>query len=168
MRPTNFPMNMRRWAATGHDNISQLLPVGEIAAFIAAAALNIGEFVYLSAAQTVNKSAVAAIVAATPIGVVVAGAASFPDYQIPEGLDTLLVGVPSLVAASAAGQEVHVQYSGFALMYCTGALANGGTVIPGAAAGQVVAGATAGQILGFNVGPALAGAGWALIKIQYK
>lgn len=173
MRPQNLPMEMHRWAATGHDNIVQTLPVGECFPFTAAVALNVGEYAYISAANTVSKSAVAATVAAAPIGVVVSGAAmSGGDFQIPENLDTLLtaLGAPSVTPYPAAGigQEVWIQYSGLALVYCTGALANGATVIPGATAGQVVAGVTAGQMLGYNVGAALAGAGWALIKLEHR
>jgi hypothetical protein len=170
MRATNFPLVMHRASATGHDNVIQTLPAGEIIPMQSNAALNVGEYVYIAAANQVNKSAVAATVLAAAIGVVVGSPLAFPDNTIPENIDTLLagLGVPSIVAANAAGQEVWIQYSGLALVYCTGALAVGGTVIPGATAGQVVAGATAGSVIGFNVGPALAGAGWALIKLERR
>ena len=182
MRPNNFPMLMHRWAATGSDNTVQTLPAGDVVPMTAAVGLNVGEYVYLSAANTVNKSAVAATVAAAPMGVVVSGAAmSGGDYQIPENLDTLLasLGAPSVTPylAANANQEVWVQYSGLTLVYCTNALAVGGSVIPAATAGQVVAGTNAvaaagvvpvALVLGFNVGAATVAAGWVLIKLEHR
>jgi hypothetical protein len=164
MRPTNLPLILHNWSATGRDGSPQGLPAGDCLEMLSGAALFIGDFVYISAANTVNKSAVAATVAAAPLGVVVAGYKTNGQYPY----TAAPVGVPAFVACDAAGQQVVVQYDGLALVYCTGALAAGGTVIPGATAGQVVAGSTAGQIVGFNVGAVLAGAGWALIKLEHR
>jgi hypothetical protein len=163
MKPTDLPLILHNWGPNGRDGVPQTLPAGDCIKLIAGAILNVGEYVYISAANTAGKSAVAATVAASPIGVVLSGSSlndTYPDSYTP-------AGVPSYVAAQVGGTVI-VQYDGLALVYCTGALAVGGTVIPGGVAGQVVAGSTATQILGYNVGAALAGAGWALIKLEHR
>lgn len=162
MRATNIPIVHHQYTDQGRDGIPQIGAAGDTLAFKAAVALNVGELVYISADDTVSKSAVAATVAAAPIGVVFTGIDL--NFGTPQAYTPS--GVPSYQAAAAGGQ-VYVQYDGVALVYCTGAVAAGGTVIPAGVAGQVVAGSTAGQIVGFAV-KALAGAGWVLIKLEHR
>lgn len=162
MRVSNLPMVNHQYNDQGRDGIPQISPAGDCLPFKAGAALNVGELVYCSADNTVNKSAVAATVAAAPVGVVVTGIDL--NYNMNDAYTP--VGVPAQQAAALGGQ-VLVQYDGVALVYCTGAVGFGATVIPGAAAGQVVAGATAGQIVGFAL-QTLAGAGWVLIKLEHR
>lgn len=115
---------------------------GVVEIFTAAASLNTGDCVFLSAANTVNKSTTAANYAGF-IGVVVGG-------QLTNNNITSNVGV----AAAGANQSVMVQISGIANVVAGGTVTPGTnfSVVPDAAtAGRVIAGTTAGQVLGTTV-----------------
>lgn len=131
-----------RAAAQPGADVTNFAIGGTVTRAKAAGALLIGDVVYISGVDTVNKSAVAATVAAGFIGVVVGGKTTTDD----------LVEAAARVgstAASAANDLVYVQTDGIAYVRCTAAaVAIGVTVIPSGTAGQVVAGAVAGQMLG--------------------
>jgi len=114
---------------------------GVVEVFTSGAALNTGDCVYLSAANTVNKSLTAANYAGF-IGVVVGGRSTQMNIITKTGF----------AATSASGQEVLVQVSGIATVVAGGTItaATNFSVMPDAAgtAGRVVAGTTAGQMLG--------------------
>lgn len=130
---------------------------GNISVFTAAATLLVGDAVYLSAADTVNKSATAANYVGF-VGFVVAG-------------DSNQRNLDDAVAATAAtvGQKVLVQTAGIARAIA-GATITAGTnfsVVPSAAvAGRVIAGTTADQRLGVAVSTGAA-AGEVKILIQH-
>lgn len=130
---------------------------GEVKMFTSAAALNIGDLVYFSAADTVNKSAVAATTGIPFAGVVVGGE-STNDF-IAE--DAQLAGAAVVAATSGAGKRTLVQVSGIAWVTSdAAAIAAGLAVTEGTGtAGRVsVTGATAGQIVGTTVTASAAGA----------
>lgn len=122
---------------------------GEVAEFIAAAALNVGDVVFLSADNTVNKSNTAANYNKF-IGVVVGGE-STGGYI---AQDAQLTGTAAVVAASGVGKKVLVQYSGIARVISDAPVASGIPVTTGTTtAGRVIGGATAiaGQIIGTSL-----------------
>lgn len=136
MRATSF--SWLTFNRTRRDKVSG--EVGGITEnFTAAAALNTGDCVFLSAVNTVNKSVTQANYVGF-IGVVVGGALTNDNI-----VDR--VGVP----AANTGQRVIVQIAGTATVVA-GAAVTAGTnfsVIPDTAtAGRVIAGTTAGQVLG--------------------
>jgi hypothetical protein len=107
--------------------------------FTAGAALNTGDVVYISAADTVNKSTTQANYVGFA-GVVVGG-------QLTNDNITASVGV----AAANTGQRVIVQVAGIATVVAGGTVTVGTnfSVIPDTTtAGRVIAGTTAGQVVG--------------------
>lgn len=136
MKPTSFSWithNRRR----EDKSVAGVGGVTEI--FTAAASLNTGDCVFLSAANTVNKSTTAANYVGF-IGVVVGG-------QLTQDNVTDNVGIP----AATTGQRVHVQVTGIANVVAGGTVTAGTNfaVVPDTVtAGRVIAGTTAGQILG--------------------
>lgn len=110
--------------------------------FTAGAALKIGDAVYVSAANTVNKSVTAAD-GGKFAGIVVGGGGSFGgDYGIFESASTGL-------ALVASGKVAEVQIAGVAWVVAGGAIAVGATVgLDTTTAGRVLTNATAGQIIG--------------------
>ena len=117
---------------------------GNTKRYIAGGALNVGDIVLLTAADTVNKSATAADLAAFA-GVVVSG--DLLSGQIPD--DT---SVASVNAASSGGYAI-VQYNGIAYALAGGTVTIGThlSVIGDTTAGRVIAGTTAGIIVGTPV-----------------
>lgn len=116
---------------------------GTVETFTAGAALNTGDIVFFSAANTVNKSNTQANYVGFA-GVVVGGAATNNNI-------TTSVGV---AATTASGQSVLVQVSGIATVVAGGTVTVGTnfSVIPDTGtAGRVIAGTTAGQIVGNTI-----------------
>lgn len=127
---------------------------GRVIRATCAAALNIGDAVYVDSAGKVNKSATAGTVGAAFIGVVVGGSSFDKDGRV--YIETLVLGSP--VAASAAdGDWVLVQIDGVVQVRADSAIAAGARAIGGTTAGQIAAGITAGSMLGTVVGTGAAG-----------
>lgn len=151
--------NLQWRAARGSNNDPVLGPTdlgGDVAEFIAAATLNVGDVVFLSADNTVNKSNTAANFTKF-IGVVVGGD-SLGGYI---AQDSDLKGTAALQAATV-GKTVLVQINGIARVISDAAVASGIPVTTGTTtAGRVIGGATAiaGQIIGTSLttaaGPAI-------------
>lgn len=118
--------------------------------FTPAAALNYGDVVYFSAANTVTKAATAANYVSFA-GVVVGG-----DLT---GNERLLTKPTSgTVAVASASGSVLVQIGGVAEVITIGTDAAGSRVMAsGVTAGYVVAGTTAGQMLGTLIDTGVAG-----------
>ena len=136
MKPTTFP-----WLSNNISRQDKLPGAvgGIVELFTAAAALNTGDAVFFSAANTVNKSGTQANYAGF-VGIVVGGALT-KDNIIDRP------GVP----AAGAGQSVFVQIFGIANVVSGGAITVGTnfSVIPDTATpGRVIAGTTAGQVVG--------------------
>lgn len=143
-KPTKFPFIM---AGTQDDIALSPAVGGTVLPFTAAATLLIGDVVYLSAANTVNKSATAATVGAAFMGVVVGGDTfdRMGQVQSDDINQTTLVGQ----TAATVGQRVLVQIAGVANVVAgASAPSAGNQVIGGATAGTVIAGTTAGSMLG--------------------
>lgn len=118
-------------------------PGGNVKRWKAAAALNVGDVVFASATDTVNKSATPANYQAM-VGVVVGGKATFGEI-----ITDWVVG--SRIPAAAANEEVIVQFNGITYVVSDGAVTQFAYIGPPATtAGRVDDGgnATAGQILG--------------------
>jgi hypothetical protein len=112
---------------------------GVVEFFTAGGSLNTGDIVYISAADTVNKSATQANYVGFA-GVVVGGQLTNDNVATSVG-----------VAAATTGQRVMVQVSGVATVVAGGTVTVGTnfSVIPDTGtAGRVVAGTTAGQVVG--------------------
>ncbi len=134
---------------------------GDVLQFIAAAALNIGDVVYLSAANTVNKSNTPANYQKF-VGVVVGGKATYNQ------IGTLSTDVGN--AAAAANEDVLVQFNGKCWAVADAAVAAGGLITQGATtAGRVddSASATQGQIIGMALQAATNAADKILILINH-
>lgn len=114
-QPTGEP-----WEIAQEDDVG-LSPGGKVLRLTAAAALNIGDFVFLSAAKTVNKSIVIAD-HRKRIGVVVGGART--DGRVMQ--DTTNVGMQ----AAAINEEVLVCVSGVAYIVVAAAIAAGVHIKP--------------------------------------
>lgn len=115
---------------------------GIVETFTAGAALNTGDIVFISAADTVNKSTTQANYVGFA-GVVVGGALTNDNITTTTG-----------IAAAETGQRVLVQVSGIANVVAGGAVTVGTnfSVIPDTGtAGRVIAGTTAGQVVGKTV-----------------
>lgn len=139
MRATSFPFITH---AKSREDKTAGGTGGIVDVFTSGSALNTGDCVYLSAANTVSKSLTAANYAGF-IGVVVGGRSTNMN---------IIDNKTGVAATSASGQEVIVQLSGVATVVAGGTVTAGThfSVMPDAAgtAGRVVAGTTAGQILG--------------------
>lgn len=117
---------------------------GRVVTLTAGASLNIGDVVFYSAADTVNKSATSANYVGY-VGVVVGGDSFDPEGRI--SYEPLVLASP--VTAATTGQKVLVQIDGIAEVRTDGAVTLGTQVICTATnAGRVISGTTAGQILG--------------------
>lgn len=152
--PSNFP-----WVVDAEEDLGTDVPGGIVQRYKAAAALNIGDVVFLSAAFTVNKSVTEADYNAG-IGVVVGGKQSGMQVLQRDGD----VGTP---AASAANEEVLVCVCGKAKVVAGAAIAagnkiTGSTVVAGrVAVGTIttdLAAGDTGRLLGMAL-EAAAGAG---------
>lgn len=99
------------------EGLSRLPTGGQVMLFKAGAALNIGDIVYISAADTVNKSAVAGTFDRKLVGVVVGGKNN--DNVIAETASE--VGV----AAAAANEDVLVMVEGVTFVKADGIIAVG-------------------------------------------
>jgi hypothetical protein len=148
---TNLPFQMH-----SISDDAPPLPGGEVVRLIAAGTLNVGDAVYLSAAGTVAKAAVAANYQ-TAMGIVVGGRQT-NGGQGDQGIITATGQIGTL--AAKVGEYVIVQYSGIAIGVGQAAIAVGAKVTGDATtAGRLsITGATAGQIIGFLV-TACGGAG---------
>ena len=153
--PSNFPF------LTGE--VVDKFAAGDVAVggivikLVAAGALNVGDFVFLSAAGKVNKSNTPANYQAA-VGVVVGGKNTgmqcFTDWA----------AAAQISATSADNDEVLVQISGIAYVVSDAAVAVAAWVGPPATtAGRVDDGANA--VAGQRLGKALAAAGGAAVKI---
>lgn len=129
-----------KFALPGQDATKAAIG-GQVVEFKAAAALLVGDVVYYSASDTVNKDAAVLTVAPAFIGIVVGGKAT--NGEVAESSADL-----GKTAAAAANDSVLVQITGIAWTTATAAPAVGAPVIPGATAGKVVSGTTAGQVIG--------------------
>ena len=135
--PSNFTSTTNQITDTGIAEVG-----GNVRKFTAGAALLIGDVVYLSAADTVNKSAVAADYEKF-IGVVVGGKTAAANGSVTD------VEAEIGLAAAAAGEWVLVQIDGIARVKSDGAILATSRIIADATiAGEVdIAGAT-GYFLG--------------------
>lgn len=115
-KPTNLPWIAHRIPSTDAEI------GGAVMICTAAAALKLGDVVYLSGTRTVNKSATVGNHALV-CGVVVGGTNTGmqADYNA--------ANYNSIVAADA-NEQVLVQYNGIALVICKAAITIGRTVIP--------------------------------------
>lgn len=158
-QPTNLPY------LTGAIDDRATAPIGGYTKrFLAGATLLIGDVVYLSAADTVNKSTTNANYAAF-IGVVVGGDSYSTDGYV--ATETTLVGQ----TAALTDEQVIVQTDGIALIKSDGAILAGSQVIPDASvAGECdVAGANPGYTLGIAMEAIADGsAGRMLIRQSYN
>lgn len=139
MRATSFPYITH--SQSRQDRVPGGLG-GIVEVFTAGAALNTGDIVFFSAADTVNKSTTQANYVGFA-GVVVGGALTNNNI-------TNTVGV----AAAGTGQRVLVQISGIANVVAGGTVTVGTnfSVIPDTStAGRVIAGTTAGQVVGKTI-----------------
>lgn len=138
MRPSNFNY------ITHRKRDGDVAPVGGIVLpFLAAATLLVGDVVFLSAANTVNKSATSADYIKF-IGVVVGGRQLYGEVIDPDINQTSVVGQ----TAALVGEEVLVQITGIAYVVCAAAVAiaaplqvvttSGRVDDPAAVAGQIV------------------------------
>lgn len=139
---------------------------GAVYVFSAGAALNIGDVVYLSAANTVNKSATTGTVLGKVMGVVVGG--KLTDMRcVSRKLD---VGV----AAAASGDAVIVQYTGKCWVVSDAAIVAGVPLIPGtttagrALTGSFAAAADVGRVLGNALEAAAAAAATIMVVLGLK
>jgi hypothetical protein len=156
MRPTTFPWLSNN--ATRQDKAPGAIG-GIVELFTAAAALNTGDAVFFSAANTVNKSVTQANYAGF-VGIVVGGALTNDN----------MVDRPGVPAANA-NQRVFVQVFGIANVVAGGAITVGTnfSVIPDTAtAGRVIAGTTAGQIVGKPLSSATAAGQTIKILISHR
>lgn len=137
--------------AQNRNNRGVASPGGLIYVFTAAATLLTGDVVYISAANTVAKSATAANLAGFA-GVVVGGRAT--------GYRPITESGRTGITAALVGQEVFVQRSGIVRVVADGVVTVGTTfsVIGATTSGRVIAGITAGLMVGVPIGSA-AGAG---------
>lgn len=126
-RPTTYP-----WIDHRVDDTSICPQGGIVVPFTAAAALNTGDVVFLSAAGTVNKSAVAANYTAF-MGVVVGGKQLYGEVLDARYNQTAITGV----LAANANDEVLVQVSGIAKVVAAAAVAVGGLLQVMTTSGQV-------------------------------
>ena len=113
---------------------------GIVVQMLGAAALNVGDVVFLSAENKVNKSATTANYAGF-VGVVRGGDAT----------NDLILDTVGAAACTGDGKSVLVQISGVATVPFTGTITAGthfSVVVSGSTAGAVTAGTTAGQMLG--------------------
>lgn len=148
-RPTNFS-----YINTNDDNAESPSTGGIIVPMLAAAALKIGDAVYLSAADTVNKSGVVADYQKT-VGIVVGGFCT--NMEILQ--DDNAIGV--VEATKAAGQLVLVCIHGIAKSLSEAATAAGVRVTAGVTPGRISAvGIAAGNSIGMTTS-ATAGVGQA-------
>lgn len=125
------------------DDANVCVVGGKVARFTSGAALNVGDVVYLSAANTVNKSTTSANYAGF-VGVVVGGYST--GMRIPPETN-----VASIAATSGSGQDVLVQIDGIAWVVAEGTITAGtnfSVICTATTAGRVIAGTTAGQMLG--------------------
>jgi hypothetical protein len=156
-RPTNFPYILCN-DFLGED-LGAFGVGGLVGIFTAAAALNVGDGVYLSAAFTVNKSAVAGNQTLC-LGVVVGGSPRSVQDGTVEALGFTEIGDP---ACLAAGERVLVGLRGIFYAVADAAIAAAGsqlklsTTVSGRVAPATIA-TDAGKIIGKNIDIA-AGAG---------
>lgn len=133
---------------------------GQVIRALAGAALLIGDVVYWSAANTVNKSATTAAYAAFA-GVVVGGANTF--FQCIDNDADLGI------TAADTGEEVLVQISGIAWVLAAAATAAGATVGVVTTSGRVDdSTATAGAYVGTSITAAINAADPILIQIAHR
>lgn len=166
-KPTKFPYVMN-----GTQDDVALGPAvgGTVLPFTAGAALLIGDAVYLSAANTVNKAAVTATLGTAFIGIVVGGAdyASDGSCITDDVNQTIALGG----AAAGTGKRVLVQVSGVAYAIAGAAIAAGAAVMGSAAvAGRLItnSGGTFGQLIGTAITADVGGAGTAVkILIDHR
>lgn len=146
-RASNLPYVMHR-----QDDNSPATTGGNVFPFVAAAALNVGDVVFLSALNTVNKSTTSANYVAM-IGVVVGGKQTYGDVfdsRMAAGSSTpaAVLAAGSVLAANA-NEEVLVQVDGIAYVYCAAAVALGAPLQVLTTSGRVDdPAAVAGQIVG--------------------
>ena len=134
----------------GGDPDAQAGAGGPTVALIAGAALKHGDVVYVSAARTVNKAAVAAN-GAKFAGVVVGGGSDFGADQAE--FETRFVGL----AATAANKTAVVQVIGIANVVAGDAIVAGAQLgFDTTTAGRVLTNTTAGQIIGIALTAAAA------------
>ena len=143
------------------DNATEYVG-GNIARFTAGAALLTGDVVYISAANTVNKSSTAAAYLAFA-GVVVGGQDTFGDC-VSNDND---VGI---TAASASGKWVYVQLTGVAWVVAAAALVAGAPLEVATTAGRVddVATPTSGEVVGISITAASNAGDKVLMLIQHR
>lgn len=134
MQPTRFA-NVRFRSAEDNEygGIAQLFSAG-------AASFNFGDVVYVSAADTILKSATVADYVAFA-GVVIGG-----DLTNDEALVT--IPTTGTVQVASSGKTALVQISGIAPVILSGSLTLGRVIPDTGTAGRVANGTTAGQILG--------------------
>lgn len=139
-----------RWAINAEELSGVGGPITEI---IAGGTLLIGDVVMVSAASTVNKSAVAAN-GAFFAGVVVGGGGD-AGYSEPLGYENINgnIGLQATIVNKAAALQV----AGIAFVKAGAAIAAGARVgFDTGTAGRVIANATAGQTIGIALTAALA------------
>lgn len=136
-RPTRFPFIQH-----SVDNDARAKVGGTVVKFKAAAALKLGDCVFLSAADTVNKSTTTGDHDKV-VGIVVGGANTNNEAVS----DSASYGV---ITVADADEDVLVQIDGIAYVITDAADAAGSLLIPDDAttAGQVEAGTTATKIIG--------------------
>lgn len=138
-KATNFP-----WITHRLDDNSPAKQGGVVLPFLAAATLLVGDVVFLSAADTVNKSATAANYTAF-IGVVVGGKRT--NGEVVDR--SLNMTSPLGIQAALVGEEVLVQVSGVAYVTSAAAVVVGAALQVQTTSGQVDDPAVvAGQIVG--------------------
>jgi hypothetical protein len=137
MKPTSFTYIAHN---RSREDVISAGVGGTVEVFTAGASLNTGDVVYLSAANTVNKSATVTNYAGF-IGVVVGGKLTNMNI-IPDKTG---------VAAATTGQNTIVQLTGIALVVAGGTVTAGtnfSVMADSGTAGRVAAGVTAGQMIG--------------------
>lgn len=161
-KPTNIPVISHDWAAVGRDGRAPCVG-GESEWFTAGGTLLVGDAVYISAANTVNKSATAATTLGAYVGQVISGTQL--DGEYPETLS------PIGKTAATVNQKVLVLFSGFAPAIAGAAVAAGDRLTAsGAVAGRLITDAApaTGTSMGNAVTAAAGAASGFLIFINHR
>lgn len=161
-RATNIPIISHDWAGSGRDGKAPSVG-GECQWFTASGTLLVGDAVYISAANTVAKSATAATTLGAYVGQVISG-------------DTLNGEYPELATAigktaATNGQKVLVMYNGIGPAIAGAAVAAGDRITAsGAVAGRVITDAApaAGTSIGNAVTAAAGAASGFLLLINHR
>lgn len=138
---------------------------GRVIRATCAAALNIGDAVYVDSNGKVNKSGTAATVGASFIGIVIGGSSFDKEGRV--YIEPLVYASP-VAASGADGDWVLVQIDGVAQVRATAATSPGDRIIGSATSGSVTPGTTAGAMLGTAVSSSGGGAGVCNIFIDHR